>query len=71
MHGQKYYNKPCGSFGEISTFSLYSNKFISCGEGGVICTNSSKIYRRVNELRNLSFGSQKRFSHKEISTTQE
>ena len=33
MHGQKYYNKPCGSFGEISTFSLYSNKFISSGEG--------------------------------------
>ena len=24
-------------------------------------------YSRVNELRNLSFGSQKRFSHKEIS----
>ena len=23
MHGQKYYNKPCGSFGDISTFSFY------------------------------------------------
>ena len=36
MHGQTYKNKPCGSFGELSTFSFYSNKFISCGEGGIV-----------------------------------
>ena len=71
MHGQKYYNRPCGSFGEVSTFSLYSNKFISSGEGGVICTNSIKIFNKVNELRNLSFGNKNRFTHKELSTMQE
>jgi perosamine synthetase len=67
MHGQSYHGKPCGSFGEISTFSFYSNKFISCGEGGAICTNSKKIYERVNSLRNLSFGKKNRFMHDEIS----
>ena len=67
MHGQKYYNKPCGSFGEISTFSLYSNKFISSGEGGAICTNSKKIFKRFNEFRNLSFGNKSRFLHNELS----
>jgi perosamine synthetase len=36
MHGQKYYDQPCGSFGEVSTFSFYSNKFITSGEGGAI-----------------------------------
>ena len=67
MHGQKYYNIPCGSFGEVSTFSFYSNKFVTSGEGGAICTNSKKIYNRINSLRNLSFGKYKRFEHKELS----
>ena len=43
MHGQKYYNKPCGSFGDISTFSFYSNKFISSGEGGIVTTDSKYL----------------------------
>ncbi len=67
MHGQKYYGKPCGSFGEVSTFSFYSNKFITSGEGGAICTNSKKLYERINSLRNLSFGKKKRFEHEELS----
>jgi len=28
MHGQTYKGKPCGSFGDISTFSFYPNKHI-------------------------------------------
>ena len=67
MHGQKYYDQPCGSFGEVSTFSFYSNKFITSGEGGAICTNNKKIYERINSLRNLSFGKKKRFEHNELS----
>ena len=66
MHGQTYKKKPCGSFGEISTFSLYSNKFISCGEGGVICTDDKKIKRRIDTLRNLSFGKLNKFKHTEL-----
>ena len=66
MHGQTYKNKPCGSFGEISTFSFYSNKFISCGEGGIVSTNSLKIKKNVDSLRNLSFGKKKRFEHNEL-----
>ena len=42
MHGQKYLNKPCGSFGDLSTFSFYSNKNITTGEGGMIVTNNKK-----------------------------
>ena len=34
MIGQKYKGKPCGSFGDISTFSFYANKHITTGEGG-------------------------------------
>jgi perosamine synthetase len=36
MHGQTYKGQPCGSFGDISTFSFYPNKHITTGEGGMI-----------------------------------
>ena len=39
MHGQLYRDEPCGSFGDISTFSFYPNKLITTGEGGMIVTN--------------------------------
>src|SRR6185437_14522703 len=32
MHGQTYRGRPCGSFGELSTFSFYPNKHITTGE---------------------------------------
>ena len=66
MHGQKYYNKPCGSFGDISTFSFYSNKFISSGEGGIVTTDSKYLKDRIDRLRNLSFGRKNRFLHEEL-----
>ena len=66
-HGQYYKNKKCGSFGDISTFSFYANKHLTTGEGGMILTNSSKIYEKCKSLRNLSFGKKERFKHKELS----
>ena len=36
MHGQTYRASPCGSFGDISTFSFYPNKHVTTGEGGMI-----------------------------------
>ncbi len=66
MHGQFYLDKPCGSFGDLSTFSFYSNKFISCGEGGIVCTNDPKLKKKLDSLRNLSFGDKIRFKHEEL-----
>ena len=43
MIGQTCAGKPCGSFGDISTFSFYPNKHITTGEGGMICTNSPEL----------------------------
>ena len=42
--GQKYKFKPCGSFGDISTFSFYANKHITTGEGGMVLTNNKTYY---------------------------
>jgi len=64
--GLKYKNKWCGSFGDISTFSFYANKQLTTGEGGMISTNSLKLYNKCKSLRNLCFGKKQRFNHEDI-----
>ncbi|MBC7972984.1 MAG: DegT/DnrJ/EryC1/StrS family aminotransferase [Verrucomicrobia bacterium] len=66
MHGQTYKGEPCGSFGDISTFSFYPNKHITTGEGGMLATNSDDLAARCRSLRNLCFQPQKRFVHEEL-----
>lgn len=63
MHGQTYNGLPCGSFGDISTFSFYPNKHITTGEGGMIVTNDNQLAEECRSLRNLCFQPQKRFVH--------
>lgn len=55
MHGQTYKGKPCGSFGDISTFSFYPNKHITTGEGGMLVTNNEQLFEDCRSLRNLCF----------------
>lgn len=66
MHGQTYKNRPCGSFGDISTFSFYPNKHITTGEGGMLLTDDEHLAQRCRSLRNLCFQPQKRFFHEEL-----
>mgnify|MGYP001185631798 FL=1 len=66
--GQKYREKICGSFGDLSTFSFYANKHITTGEGGMIVTNDKKLYEKCKSLRNLSFSKSyfDRYNHNDI-----
>ncbi len=64
--GQTYYNKPCGSFGDISTFSFYPNKHVTTGEGGMVVTDNEELAKKCNSLRNLCFQPQQRFLHQEL-----
>lgn len=66
MHGQTYKGGPCGSFGDISTFSFYANKHVTTGEGGMIVTNDQAIAERCRSLRNLCFKPERRFVHDEL-----
>jgi perosamine synthetase len=67
MHGQAYFNKKCGSFGDISTFSFYANKIITTGEGGMILCDDPDIAARCKKLRNLAFDpALPRFVHEEM-----
>ncbi len=66
MHGQTYMGRPCGSFGDISTFSFYPNKHITTGEGGMIVTDDEELADKCRSLRNLCFQREKRFVHEQL-----
>lgn len=66
MHGQTYKGRPCGSYGDLSTFSFYPNKHITTGEGGMIVTDDPALAEKCRSLRNLCFQAKKRFIHEEI-----
>lgn len=67
MHGQTYKGKPCGSFGDISTFSFYPNKHVTTGEGGMVVTDNEELAERCRTIRNLCFRQDVRYVHDELS----
>ena len=50
--GSEYSGKKCGSFGEAGVFAFYPNKQITTGEGGIILTDSKKIYELCRGMAN-------------------
>jgi perosamine synthetase len=64
--GQTCRGRPCGSFGEISTFSFYPNKHITTGEGGMVLTDDEALAERCRSLRNLCFEPGRRFVHEDL-----
>ena len=45
--GAKIGKNKVGSLGDISVFSVRSEKMIGCGEGGVILTNNKKLFEKL------------------------
>ncbi len=50
-HGAKFNKKKIGTFGIMSNFSFYYAHHMSTIEGGMICTNSKKIYDICRMIR--------------------
>jgi len=65
-HGAEYKDKKVGSIGDIGTFSFYGNKIITTGEGGMITTDSQKIYEKAKFLRDHAMSKNKRYWHTEV-----
>ena len=65
-HGVFYKNKHVGNFGDVAAFSFYFNKNITSGEGGMVSTNTRKIYEFVKKYKNLCYGNKERFLHSGI-----
>jgi perosamine synthetase len=66
MHGQAYQGRPCGSFGDLSTFSFYPNKLVTTGEGGMVVTDDDALAAACRSLRNLCFEPERRFVHERL-----
>lgn len=56
--------KKLGSFGDASCFSFFANKNMTCGEGGMICTNDPVIASKIKLLRCHGMNSQTLDRHK-------
>lgn len=53
----------CGSFGDMSAFSFYANKNITCGEGGMVLTDNAAAASALRSRRDLCFGADRRYIH--------
>jgi len=65
-HGVEYKGKKVGSIGDIGAFSFFANKTITCGEGGMVVTNSTELAEKAKSLKNLSYGKVNKFMHEDI-----
>ena len=50
-HGATFDNKKLGTFGIISNFSFYYAHHLSTIEGGMLCTNNTKVYEMAKMFR--------------------
>jgi len=64
--GVKYNGQHVGTFGEMGILSFYGNKTITCGEGGIILTDSEKLRDRCYQLKNHGRPVRGTFKHEHI-----
>lgn len=60
-------NASVGEASDIACFSLYSNKIIAAGEGGIACTNDAQLAERMRSLRSHAFTPGEHFRHSELA----
>jgi perosamine synthetase len=46
-HGAVWRDRPCGTLGDVSVFSLQTDKLAPAGEGGILLTDDDEIYERA------------------------
>ena len=61
--GAKYKGRYVGTFGDISTFSFFGNKTITCGEGGMAVTNNPDLYEKLTHLKGQGLAKNREYWH--------
>ena len=64
--GSEYKGQPCGAIGDAGTFSFFSNKLITTGEGGAVVFRDAAVAQRARRLRDHGMDSAKRYWHLEV-----
>lgn len=65
-HGGEYKGRKCGAMSELSCFSFYGNKIITCGEGGMVLTNDDELAKKCRKIKDLYHSDKKRFIHEHV-----
>lgn len=65
-HGAKYKGKLVGTIGDIGCFSMYANKIITTGEGGMVITNNDEYAAKIRNLKALAFGAEHKLMHQAV-----
>ena len=55
-----------GTFGDIGMFSLYADKTVTSGEGGILVTNDDALFDRIKLLRNQGRPNSGTFIHSHV-----
>lgn len=53
--------------GDIACFSLYANKIITSGEGGVCLTDDPRLAEQLRHLRSMGFSEEHDFLHRKLA----
>lgn len=61
--GATYRSRPVGSIGHSAVFSLFGNKIITTGEGGIVTTNSPEVAHQVSILKGQGMDPDHRYWH--------
>lgn len=61
--GAQYKGKMAGSLGHTATFSLFGNKVITTGEGGIVTTDDDEIAEKIKLLRGQGIDKNKKYWH--------
>jgi perosamine synthetase len=64
--GARYKGKLLGTFGDVSTYSFFSNKIITTGEGGAVLTNNEETAIKSRELRDHGMSHKKKYHHVDL-----
>ncbi len=61
--GTRLNSKHVGGFGNIAAFSFFGNKTITTGEGGMVTTNSKKIFQLATRIKGQGLAKNREYWH--------
>jgi perosamine synthetase len=64
--GATHRGRACGTIGDAGTFSFFSNKVITTGEGGAVVFRDAEAAQRARRLRDHGMNPEKRYWHDEV-----
>jgi perosamine synthetase len=64
--GALHKDRPCGSIGHAGTFSFFSNKVTTPGEGGMVVFRDDRAAEHARRLRDHGMNPAKRYWHDEV-----